>query len=83
MSSGRSVEPFGRGHQDTLRRLELAPSRQVDHHLELGLVVERQQLHRNVLGVEQRAGRQVATPTRDQEDQDRAPAGEQRPRDAP
>ena len=30
------------------------PFRQVDHHLQLGLVVERQQLHRDALGVEQR-----------------------------
>ena len=49
------LQPVGRRLQHAVRLLERRALRQIDDDLDLRLVVERQQLHRDVLGDEQRA----------------------------
>ena len=53
---GQVLEPVGRRHQRAIGFFEARAMRQVEHHLDLRLVVEGQELDAHVLGHEERAG---------------------------
>ena len=76
-------EPVGCRLEHALGRLQAAAARQVDHHLDLGLVVEGQELDRHALGIEEAAGRDGGPAHQEQEDPGSPAPGEQRRGDQP
>ena len=76
-------QPIGRLGQDPVRLLQRGPFRQVDHHLDFRLVVERQQLHRDVLGVDQHRRGNGRGTDQQQEDPGARPGRDNRPRGEP
>ena len=74
-------EAVGGVFQHAVGRLDARAVRQIEHDLKLGLVVERQQLHHHVLGVEQHAHRDGGRADREQKRPGAPAALEQRRRD--
>ena len=69
---------FGGREQGALGILQAGAFRQVQHHIQLGFVVERQQLHCHVLGGEQHAGQHGSDTDHGQENPGRAAGSDDR-----
>ncbi len=78
---GQRLGDARRGEELALGILEARPGGEVDEHAHLRLVVEGQQLHRHVLGIEEEADGDGGRTDQEEEDEGAALGGEHRPGD--
>jgi hypothetical protein len=77
---GQGQHDAGHILRHAVGRLDRGALGQVDHHRQLRLVVEGQQLHRHVLGIQTRQDSRRTAPPSPEEQQRPAAAGQHRPR---